>query len=197
MIFSNFNFLDISANCPHIVSICRPRQNGRFMFFADPFPQAGDRGRQGLHGVKSPFSAKSGCPLRCRQIRPETPCLSLPVAVLAAPFPPAASQCPDDDITNAPPYGRCIPCARHCPPGSRPRSARFPLQRSRYRDCAAKSTQCRIGSHPNCSTPCLYRCAIVYKPRYSRLKSFAEYPYFIFQALTASRFIRMSHTLLG
>lgn len=169
----------------------------RFSCPTVPFPQEDSRGRQDLYGVKSPFSAKSGCPLRCRQIRPMTPCLPLPVAVLAAPFPPAASQCPDDDITNAPPCGRCIPCARHCPPGSRPRSARVLLQRSRYRDCAAKSTQCRLGSHPNCSVPYPYRNTTVYKPQYSRLKSFAEYPYFIFQALTASRFIRMSHTLLG
>lgn len=146
----------------------------RFSCPTVPFPQEDSRGRQDLYGAKSLFSAKSGCPLRCRQIRPMTPCLPLPVAVLAAPFPPAASQCPDDDITNAPPCGRCIPCARHCPPGSRPRSARFPLQQSRCRDCAAKSERCRIGSHPNCSTPCLYRCAIVRKWQYSHSTAYFE-----------------------
>lgn len=42
----------------------------RFSCPTVPFPQEDSRGRQDLYGVKSPFSAKSGCPLRCRQIRP-------------------------------------------------------------------------------------------------------------------------------
>lgn len=112
MIFSNFNFLDRSANCRILSRFADRGKTADSCFFADPFPQAGDRGRQGLHGVKSPFSAKSDCPLRCRQTRPETPCLSLPSAGPAAPLPPAVSQCPADDIAGAPPCDRCVPGAR-------------------------------------------------------------------------------------